>query len=205
MQSHYEQLAAINVNDHVEKKNGLAYLSWTWALDQLLRLDPQASWSYGEPKQYGDTLMVYCTVSAFGRERTAQLPVMDHKHRAIPSPDAYAVNTAMQRALAKAIALHGLGLYLYAGEDLPEVERPARRESTEKTAPSPVQQPKPSTTAAAPLSGEQIAKIKALLAETGTTLDRLLAFFRVDSLEKIPAAEYDRVIATLERAKRRTA
>src|SRR5512134_2233048 len=119
MQSHYEQLAAIDVNDHVERKNGLAYLSWTWALDQLLRLDPDASWSYGEPKPYADTLMVYCTVKAFGRERTAQLPVMDHKHRAIPNPDAYQVNTAMQRALAKAIALHGLGLYLYAGEDLP--------------------------------------------------------------------------------------
>jgi hypothetical protein len=205
MQSHYEQLASLNVNDHVERKNGLAYLSWTWALDQLLRLDPDASWSYGEPRPYGDTLMVTCTVSAFGRERTAQLPVMDHKHRAIPNPDAYQVNTAMQRALAKAIALHGLGLYLYAGEDLPEVEKPTRRENTEKMENRPVQQPRSPAVAAGTLSGEQIAKVKALLAETGTTLDRLLAFFRVESLERIPAAEYDRVIQTLERAKRRVA
>ena len=206
MQSHYEQLASINVNDHVERKNGLAYLSWTWALDQLLRLDPEASWTYAEPKQYGDTLMVYCTVSALGRERTAQLPVMDHKHRAIPNPDAYAVNTAMQRALAKAIALHGLGLYLYAGEDLPEAadktDKGPRPERAEK---QPVQQPKPPAAAAGTLSGEQIARVKALLAETGTTLDRLLAFFRVASLERIPAAEYERVIQTLERAKRRAA
>ena len=69
----------------------------------------------------------------------------------------------------------------------------------------PVQQPQAPAAAAATLSGEQIATIRALLAETGTTLDRLLAFFRVESLEKIPAAEYDRVIQTLERAKRRTA
>ena len=205
MQSHYEQLASINVNDHVERKNGLAYLSWTWALDQLLRLDPEASWTYAEPKQYGDTLMVYCTVSAFGRERTAQLPVMDHKHRAIPNPDAYAVNTAMQRALAKAIALHGLGLYLYAGEDLPEADKTDKSPRPDKAEKQPVQQPKPPATAVGTLSGEQISKIRALLAETGTTLDRLLAFFKTESLENIPAAEYDRVIATLERAKRRTA
>jgi Protein of unknown function (DUF1071) len=197
MQSHYEQLASINVNDHVERKNGLAYLSWTWALDQLLRLDPDASWSYGEPRPYADTLMVYCTVKAFGRERTAQLPVMDHKHRAIPNPDAYQVNTAMQRALAKAIALHGLGLYLYAGEDLPEADKTDRTPRPANGGKQPVQQPT--------LSGEQIAKVTALLSETGTTLERLLAFFRVEALEKIPAAEYERVIQTLERAKRRTA
>src|SRR6185437_1946882 len=57
---------------------------------------------------------------AFGKSMTAQLPVMDHRNKAIANPDAFAVNTAMQRCLAKAIALHGLGLYIYAGEDLPE-------------------------------------------------------------------------------------
>jgi len=112
----YNELAAINVNEHTEKKNGLTYLSWAWAVDQLMRLDENASWEYAEPKQFGDTLMVFCTVNAFGRSRTAQLPVMDHRNKAIPQPDAMQVNTAMQRALAKAIALHGIGLYIYAGE-----------------------------------------------------------------------------------------
>ena len=65
--------------------------------------------------------MVFCSVTAFGKTMTAQLPVMDYRNKAIPNPDAFAVNTAMQRALAKAIALHGLGLYIYAGEDLPDV------------------------------------------------------------------------------------
>lgn len=118
--SNYEKLASINVNDKIEKKNGLSYLSWAWAVDQLMRADPMASWVYGEPIRWGETVMVFCTVTAFGKPMTAQLPVMDYKNKAIPNPDAFQVNTAMQRCLAKAIALHGLGLYIYAGEDVPE-------------------------------------------------------------------------------------
>jgi len=119
----YAEIRKINVNDHIEKKNGLSYLSWAWAVDQLLMLDPQATWEYGEPKQFGETVMVFCTVTAFGKSMTAQLPVMDYRNKAIPNPDAFAVNTAMQRCLAKAIALHGLGLYIYAGEDLPDEDK----------------------------------------------------------------------------------
>ena len=119
-QNHFERLAAVNVNPHIEKKNGLSYLSWAWAIDQLMRQDPEASWEYQEPRMFGETMMVYCTVTAFGKPRTAFLPVMDYKNKPIHNPDAFAVNTAMQRCLVKAIALHGLGLYIYAGEDLPE-------------------------------------------------------------------------------------
>jgi len=126
--STYAEIAKINVNEHVEKKNGLSYLSWAWAVDKLLRLDPVATWEYREPVRYGDTMMVFCTVTAFGVSRTAQLPVMDHRNKAISNPDAFAVNTAMQRCLAKAVALHGLGLYIYAGEDMPLEEREAQDE-----------------------------------------------------------------------------
>lgn len=118
-ESNFTKLAAINVGDKIEKKNGLSYLSWAFAVDQLLRNDSSASWSYGDPVKWGDTVMVFCTVTAFGKPMTAQLPVMDHRNKAILNPDAFAVNTAMQRCLVKAIALHGLGLYIYAGEDLP--------------------------------------------------------------------------------------
>jgi hypothetical protein len=133
--SHYEALAALNVNDRTEKKNNLTYLSWAWAVDQLLRADPAATYEYGEPRLFGgNTMMVFCTVTAFGKQMTAQLPVMDHKNRAIADPDAFQVNVAMQRCLAKAIALHGIGLYIYAGEDLPyeeKVEPPAQVMSVE--------------------------------------------------------------------------
>ena len=115
----YKELRQINVSQHIEKKNGLSYLSWSWALDQLLQLDDSATWEYLEPKRFGESMMVFCKVTAFGKSRTAQLPVMDYRNQAIPNPNAYQVNTAMQRCLAKAISLHGIGLYIYAGEDLP--------------------------------------------------------------------------------------
>ena len=115
----YEELRKIDVSEKIERKNSLSYLSWAWAVDTLLIHDPAATWSYAEPAKFGETLMVFCTVTAFGKSMTAQLPVMDYRNKAIPNPDSFAVNTAMQRCLAKAIALHGLGLYIYAGEDLP--------------------------------------------------------------------------------------
>lgn len=118
-QSAFERLAALDVGRYIEKKGNLSYLSWAWAVDQLLRADPSASWSYGEPVRFGDTMMVFCTVVAFGQPRMMQLPVMDNRNRPIANPDAFSVNTAMQRCLVKAIALHGLGLYIYAGEDVP--------------------------------------------------------------------------------------
>jgi hypothetical protein len=116
--SKYLELRNVDVSEKIEKKNGLSYLSWAWAVDTLLQHDPSATWSYGQPVLFGETVMVFCTVNAFGKSMTAQLPVMDYRNKAIPNPDAFAVNTAMQRCLAKAIALHGLGLSLYVGEDL---------------------------------------------------------------------------------------
>jgi hypothetical protein len=57
--SNFKELSKINVNQHTEKKNGLTYLSWAWAVDQLLQNDPSATWTYGEPVKFGDTLMVF--------------------------------------------------------------------------------------------------------------------------------------------------
>jgi hypothetical protein len=116
--SKYLELRNVDVSSKIEKKNNLSYLSWAWAVDTLLQHDPEATWTYGHPVSFGDTVMVFCTVTAFGKSMTSQLPVMDYRNKAVPNPDAFAVNTAMQRCLAKAIALHGLGLSLYVGEDL---------------------------------------------------------------------------------------
>jgi len=128
----FSELNKINVKDKIEKKNGLSYLSWAWAVEQLLLNDPSATWEYKPHQMWGDTVMVFCSVKAFGVERTAQLPVMDYKNKAIANPDSFAVNTAMQRCLAKAIALHGIGLYIYAGEDLPSSESSESPEFTDK-------------------------------------------------------------------------
>lgn len=125
----YLELRKINVNEHTEKKGKFTYLSWAWAVDQLLQADPMATWDYQAPMQFGDTLMVFCSVSAFGKTMTAQLPVLNAQNKAIANPDSFAVNTAMQRCLAKAIALHGIGLYIYAGEDIPDEPTPDLTES----------------------------------------------------------------------------
>jgi hypothetical protein len=119
--SKYLELRKIDVSEHLEKKGKFNYISWSWAVDTLLQQDPTATWEYKEPVQFGETLMVFCSVTAFGKTMTAQLPVLDFSNKAMKNPDAMAVNTAMQRCLAKAIALHGIGLYIYSGEDLPDV------------------------------------------------------------------------------------
>lgn len=87
-------------------------------MDQLLQLNNDATWEYLKPKKFGESLMVFCKVTAFEKSRSTQLPVMDFRNRAILNPNAYEVNTAMQRCLAKAISLHGIGLCIYASEDL---------------------------------------------------------------------------------------
>lgn len=133
MPSAFHKLRSINVNEHTEKKNGLTYLSWAWAVDQLLQNDPQANWEYLEPLRFGETMMVRCAVTAFGKTMVSQLPVMDYRNKPIPNPDAFAVNTSMQRCLAKAIALHGLGLYIYAGEDVPEEDKEQKVKATKIT------------------------------------------------------------------------
>ncbi len=177
----YAEIRKINVNQYIEQKNGLAYLSWSWAVDQLLQLDESASWEYAEPKYFGETMMVFCTVHAFGKSRTAQLPVMDFKNRAIANPDAFSVNTAMQRCLAKAISLHGLGMYIYAGEDLPQGDI-----KSENLIKAPKQSITPTTGALEAFSADEI-DLLGNIAEEVTTLVKngevKIAHERCESLE----------------------
>ena len=114
-----------NVNEHTEKKANLTYLSWAWAWAEALKADPEAVYKVEmfDGKCFMDingTAMVFVTVTMFGKPMTCQLPVMDFRNKAILNPDAFAVNTAIMRCMTKALSLHGLALYLYAGEDLPE-------------------------------------------------------------------------------------
>lgn len=124
LQSGVNSLLKLNVNDHVEKKNGLSYLSWAWAWDQALRADSNAAFNvrmFGEQcwMSVNGTAMVWVDVTMFGKTQTCFLPVMDYKNKPIPNPDAFQINTALMRCLTKCLAMFGLGLYIYAGEDLP--------------------------------------------------------------------------------------
>lgn len=136
-----EKLLSLNVNEHVEKKNNLSYLSWAWAWAEALKADPKASYKIELFEEFGadgrkrtvpylsinGTAMVMVTVTMFDKPMTCQLPVMDHRNKAIADPDAFAVNTAIMRCMTKGLSLHGLGLYIYAGEDLPEEGDVARK------------------------------------------------------------------------------
>ena len=118
----YKKLREINVNEHTEKKGNLTYLSWTWAVDQLLMQDENAVWEFPEPKYFGETVMVFCNVTALGKTMKMQLPVMDNRNNAIVNPDSRKISDATMRCLAKCIACFGIGLYIYAGEDLPQLD-----------------------------------------------------------------------------------
>lgn len=124
----FERLNAVNVNGHTEKKNGLTYLSWAWAWAELLKAYPDSTYTVYENKDGwcyhtdGKTAWVKTGVTVEGKEYIEMLPVMDFKNRSIPLENITSmdVNKAIQRSLTKAVARHGLGLYIYAGEDLPE-------------------------------------------------------------------------------------
>jgi hypothetical protein len=122
-------LLTLNVNEHTEKKANLTYLSWAWAWAEALKADAKASFKV---EMFGDkcfmdingTAMVWVTVTMFDKPMTCQLPVMDHRNKAIVNPDAFQVNTAIMRCMTKALSLHGLGLYIYNGDDLPSFIEP---------------------------------------------------------------------------------
>jgi hypothetical protein len=143
-----EALLKLNVNEHTEKKQNLTYLSWAWAWAEALKADPKATYKV---EMFGDkcymeingTAMVWVTVTMFDKPMTCQLPVMDSSNKAIPLKgytavskygkeyrvecDAFAVNTAIMRCMTKALGLHGLGLYIYAGQDLPDEDAPVEK------------------------------------------------------------------------------
>lgn len=127
MDNYFTELNSINVNEHVEKKNGLSYLSWAWAWQTLKKMHPDANYTIHENADGwnyhtdGRTAWVKTGVTVNGIEHIEELPVMDFRNKSIPLEQitSFDVNKAIQRSLTKAVARHGLGLYIYAGEDLP--------------------------------------------------------------------------------------
>lgn len=126
----FQTLYNVNVNNHVERKNNLSYLSWAYAWAEAKKLYPNANYRiYENEKGWnyftdGRTCWVKTGVIIEDAEHIEYLPVMDYKNKSIPADlvTSFDVNKAIQRSLTKALARHGLGLYIYAGEDLPEIE-----------------------------------------------------------------------------------
>lgn len=131
VKSVFKTLNEINVNDKVEKKGKLSYLSWAWAWARVKENYPDAFYTIYENAQGmnyhtdGHTCWVKTGVTINGLEHIEYLPVMNNQNKSIPLEQvtSFNVNTSIQRSLTKRCARHGLGLYIYAGEDLPEIEQ----------------------------------------------------------------------------------
>ena len=154
--NYFTALANINVNDKTEKKNNLTYLSWAWAWGEIKKQHPDATYTIYENKDGwnyhtdGRTCWVKTGMMVQGIEHIEYLPVMDHRNASISADKvtSFDVNKAIQRSLTKAAARHGLGLYIYAGEDLPDdgEEKPvpaSKLSETQKTTPAQVSVAKP--------------------------------------------------------------
>ena len=203
MENSFATLSQINVSDHIEKKGQFAYLSWPFAVAQLRLADPTACW---EVKRFNDTpylktetgYFVEVAVTVQGITLSQIHPVLDGKNRPIVEPNAFDINTSIQRCLVKAIALHGLGLYIYAGEDLPEVDKPAPK----VVKPTPIRSVATSKKTTATISETQQESIQKLIDEVGGDAAKLLAYFGVEQLSQIPAGEYDRVVKSLQKGRK---
>ena len=200
MENYFAELNALNVGDKIEKKNGLSYLSWAWAWGEVKKLHPDAQyriyenadgWNYHTD---GRTCWVKTGVTVAGIEHIEYLPVMDNRNKSILAENvtSFDVNKAIQRSLTKALARHGLGLYIYAGEDLPEEAQKAVKEEAKKAQETKIDEVK---------QASLLSEIK----RTGWTVEGMLQWLSdkseapVSNLKDITLAQYVGVMQRLER------
>lgn len=184
MDNYFKALNDINVNDKTEQKNGLTYLSWAWAWGELKKMFPDSTYTVYENNEGwnyftdGKTCWVKTGVTVNGIEHIEYLPVMDFKNKSISADNvtSFDVNKAIQRSLTKAVARHGLGLYIYAGEDLPEEESKAKEEAKNRK-----------------LSDEQFDAICDLFDET--SMSAMLKYFGVKEVGELTEEQAKKAIA----------
>lgn len=181
MEKVFNTLNAINVNEHTESKNGLTYLSWAWAWAEIKKHFPTATYTIYENENGwnyhtdGKTCWVKTGVTINGLEHIEYLPVMDYKNKSISADvvTSFDVNKAIQRSLTKACARHGLGLYIYAGEDLPDAPPE-------------------------PITDHDKMVIETLCKETGITVEKLLNGKHA-TLDELNTDEANKAIAYLQK------
>lgn len=196
----FENLFNINVGDHIEKKNGLSYISWPYAWAEIKKKYPEA---YYEVKLFGENqlpyvydkdtgYMVFTSVTINGLTHEMWLPVMDNANKAMKSKpytydskykknivveaaSMFDINKAIMRCLVKNISMFGLGLYIYAGEDLPEVE-------SEKISNSDV---------------KNLNKVINGFENSEKLLKNILSSYKVDKLESLNPRQYLEILQKL--------
>lgn len=200
--NYFEELYSLNVNDNVEKKNGLTYLSWAWAIAEVLKKYPNMTYeilrfennlpyTYDEKTGY----MVFTKVTINEITREMWLPVMDGANKAmldheytykvkkyvnrqwtgeyedkkVEAATMFDINKTIMRCLTKNLAMFGLGLYIYAGEDLPE------EEATRK------------------ISEEQMKQIKELVPEE--KIKDMFTYYKIKKIEDMSYSDAEELIA----------
>lgn len=188
-------------------------------MSQLRLADPSATW---EVKRFDGLPYLTCDVGVFvevavtvqGVTLSQIHPVLDSRNRPIAAPTAFDINTSIQRCLVKAIALHGLGLNIYAGEDLPDTSaedvpsKPAAPVTPfpKRPAPTVVPDEKPTSSGDTEiLSAAQLKLLKKTINEYGVDVVRLIAYFGFTSLETIPKNQVNRVIQAIQQFKQKEA
>ena len=207
MENYFKLLNDINVNDKTEKKKDLTYLSWAWAWGEVKKLFPDTTYTVYENNEGwnyftdGRTCWVKTGVTVQGIEHIEYLPVMDYRNVSIPADKvtSFDVNKAIQRSLTKAVARHGLGLYIYAGEDLPEEE--AKDAPKQETKDKPKQETK---NIADKITDTQYDLISDLFDDT--SLNAMLKYFGVNNIADLTKAQASKAITqrqkTLEERKK---
>lgn len=186
-ENYFDQLYQINVNDKTEKKGGLTYLSWAWAWAEVKKLHPDATykiyendlgWNYHTDN---NTCWVKTGVTVNGIEHIEYLPVMDHKNKSIPleKVTSFDVNKSIQRSLTKACARHGLGLYVFAGEDLPEKDDGASEATERKDS---------------PITKKQEDKLVQLLDSKRKSVDKFCEYVGISALSDLTREQYAKAL-----------
>lgn len=181
MENYFVELNSVNVNDKTEKKNGLTYLSWSFCWGEVKKRFPDTTYTVYENADGwnyftdGRTAWVKTGVTINGIEHIEYLPVMDFRNKSIPLENitSFDVNKAIQRSLTKACARHGIGLYIYAGEDLPEGGEDKKAE-VEKL----------------PITPIKVKVLQQKVEQWGTTMDALCKLYRVEKPESITELQF---------------
>ena len=200
----FETLSVINVNDNAEKKGKFSYLSWTWAWAELQKVYPLATYEIvkfdGLPYKENsrNECIVFTKLTIDGITHEMWLPVMDNSNKALKNPDMMAINKAIMRCLVKNIAMFGLGLYIYAGEDLPDTddaieEKPVTKEKQEQVKPV-------AENLQRKITNNERDELLVLISDAAKDVTKLCNYYKVAAISELTYIQYASAKATCEKA-----
>lgn len=170
----WADLSAINVNEHVQKKGQLSYLSWTWAWSELMKRYPESYYVFQDNSLEDGSVMVECVLTIHQGEevatRTMWLPVMDHRNKAIINPNARDISDTRMRCLVKCISIFGLGFYIFAGQDIPQAEAEELSQ---------------------PIDKAQAQQLNEMIDYSGTDVQQFMNYYKIGAVSELPQSHFE--------------